>query len=112
MNLKEYSEQEGITMIEAKIKTGLTHWKQDVPGTEGIEPSQNEAQVPPAVSVPVPPAVYDAAPKRDGLTVSHARSVRGRLGDKDRDFLKLVREHQTDIPEEYERVKGLIARYL
>lgn len=32
MNLKEYAEQEGISLAEAKERTGLTHWKQDVSG--------------------------------------------------------------------------------
>ena len=30
MNLKEYAEKEGITIKEAKVRTGLTHWKQEV----------------------------------------------------------------------------------
>ena len=31
MNLKEYAEEKGITIKEAKELTGLTHWKQIVP---------------------------------------------------------------------------------
>jgi len=30
MNLKEYAELNNLTMPEAKAKTGLTHWKQEV----------------------------------------------------------------------------------
>jgi len=30
MILKEYAEKEGITLTEAKERTGLTHWKQEV----------------------------------------------------------------------------------
>ena len=30
MNLKEYAEENDLTMTEAKAKTGLTHWKQEV----------------------------------------------------------------------------------
>lgn len=30
MTLKEYAEKEGITLTEAKERTGLTHWKQEV----------------------------------------------------------------------------------
>ena len=36
MNLKEYAEQEGITLAEAKERTGLTHWKQEVPAGEPV----------------------------------------------------------------------------
>jgi len=31
MNLKEWAEQEGITITEAKERTGLTHWNQTMP---------------------------------------------------------------------------------
>jgi len=31
MNLKEWAEQEGITITEAKKLTGLTHWNQTMP---------------------------------------------------------------------------------
>jgi len=31
MNLKEYAEDKGISLAEAKELTGLTHWKQEVP---------------------------------------------------------------------------------
>ena len=31
MNLKEYADEKGISLAEAKKQTGLTHWKQEVP---------------------------------------------------------------------------------
>lgn len=40
MNLKKYAEKNGITLDEAKEKTGLTHWNQTVsedPGDIGEE---------------------------------------------------------------------------
>jgi hypothetical protein len=31
MNLKQFAEEKGISLSEAKEFTGLTHWKQEVP---------------------------------------------------------------------------------
>lgn len=46
------------------------------------------------------------------VTVNQARALRRGGGDKTIEFLRFVQDHQTDIPEEYGRVKHLIERFL
>jgi hypothetical protein len=106
MNLKEYAIEKAISLAEAKLKTGLSHWKQEVVETEsqeGVVVSEKEAIIPDAIKT---------ESQEPTLTVADARATRGNLGDKDRGFLRLIRDNATNLPEEYKRIKGLIERYL
>lgn len=49
MNLKEYAEEKGISLAEAKDLTGLTHWKQEVVEVANIEPKQEIEQPTPVI---------------------------------------------------------------
>jgi len=46
------------------------------------------------------------------VSVKELRDARGLIGDKDRNFLRMVKLHKNEIPEEYDRIKHLIERYL
>ncbi len=97
MNLKEYAKEKGLSLAEAKKKTGLTHWKQEVIETESKQEPSSENKAPKSKSA--------------NASVADARALREGAGDKTRTFLKFVKENKVGIPEEYERVKSLIERF-
>jgi hypothetical protein len=96
MNLKEYAAEKGISLDEAKTLTGLTHWKQEV-----MESAP--------VGEVIKPIVIETKSK---VTLEEARALRTGVGDKTKAFLVFVNDNKDALPEEYERVKHNIAKYL
>ena len=109
MNLKEYAEEKGISLSEAKELTGLTHWKQEVQEVVKI-PSKQEIPEPAYVEPAyIKPVVIKTKSK---ATVEQARALRGMIGDKTKEFLVFVNDNKDAMPEEFERVKHNIEKYL
>jgi len=109
MNLKDKCAEDGITIAEGKEKYGLTHWNATVP--DAVETESQEDPVEELVEAVVK-TVTKPVETKSKISVADARAIRGALGDKDRGFLRVVRENKDSLPEEYKRVKPLIDRYL
>lgn len=78
MNLKEYAEQEGITLKEAKERTGLTHWKQEVVETYSPESCDEIPEIP--ESEDISDLVVETESKQEDLELIEL-SIRG-AGEK------------------------------
>ena len=116
MNVKEYAEANGMTQKAVKEKFSLTHWKQNIPVDENVAPSSPVVPDPPAKKeekVPVAPVV---PVKKEGSTsksvLVEARALQAGIGDKTIAFLEFVDAKKDKIPEEYQRVKSLIKRFV
>lgn len=104
MNLKKYAEIEGISLAKAKELTGLTHWKQEVQEFVPSEASE---------SVTVADVIEDVIEIVDDPEVlKQARALQTCIGYKTPAYLRFVSEHKEEIQAEFERVKGLIARFV
>ena len=120
MNLKEYAEEKGISLAEAKKQTGLTHWKQEVTisvtrsnpnETIMIPVVETESKEAPALKVEKTPEQmrYDNKVKRIQYEAEKLKRV---LGTGNRRYLKYVSLHRNSIPAEYEEAKEQIKRAL
>ena len=85
MRVYEYAKENDMTNDDVKGKFGLDHHMDLIPESEPVAPS---------------------------ITVAEARATRNKAGDKDLAFLRLVKANKDAIPEEYERLKGHIEKYL
>lgn len=121
MNLKEYAEEVGISLAEAKEATGLTHWNQPVPMmAEPVKPVEDVfietesteedtltmEEFVEEVLAPVIEAFDDAD------LLERARSLQTGVGFKTVAYLQFVLDNKDELIEEYQSVKALIKRFV
>jgi hypothetical protein len=101
MNVKQYAEENELTLAEAYEQTGLTHWAQKV-----------EVESEEAVSEDTGTWVVSKVDEDDPKLLEEARSKMGLIGWKTREFLHFVNDNKELLPVEYQRVLHLIEQYL
>lgn len=102
MNTKEFAEARGIPLKEAYEITGNTRWNQEV--IDVVE------EVVEAVEEVVEDALDFAEDNRELLEV--ALSLQTGIGYKTKEYLQFVLDNREELKAEYEKVKGLIERYI
>ena len=108
MNLKQYAIEKAISLAEAKLETGLTHWAQNVALEAETEPIETESQEP----VEAPEAPEAPVETESKEAVAEVRALQTCIGFKSIPYLKAVKAGAAHLPEEYKLVKHLIKRYL
>lgn len=109
MNLKEYAEEKGISLTEAKEATGLTHWKKEVVENDN-KPSTVETE-----SKEVPVAEVKEKPvnqKKLAQIRMDAYKFRTYLGEASQEYLKHVSCYRDVLPDEYRKAQRDIKEFL
>lgn len=102
MILKDWAEKNGLTLDEAKLKTGLTHWKQHV--VDVVEDVVHVAEV-------VAEEASKVVEQNEDL-IKIARALQGPCGFKTMAYLEFVYENRETIKDEYLLVKTYIEKLL
>ena len=109
MNTKEFAEARGITLKEAKEITGNTHWNQEVADVVGDATEIIEDTVELVEDVVEEVATFiDDNPE----LLREAIALQTGIGYKTPAYLAFVLKHKDELKAEYEKVKGLIERYI
>ena len=104
ITLKNFAEEKGLSLEQAKKLTGLTHWKQGV-----VDPSVYD-RIP--IIDPVSNKVIEPNGTDNNELLKQAIALQECIGQKTPAYLAFVNNNKEKLPNEYELVKHNIKRYI